>query len=30
MKRVSINYTLCASARGRDAKGELVICNFKP
>lgn len=30
MKRVSINYTVGASGTGRDAKGELIICNFKP
>lgn len=30
IKRVSINYTVGASGRGREPKGELIICNFKP
>ncbi len=29
MKRLSINYTVGASGRGREPKGELVIANFK-
>lgn len=30
IKRVSITYTVGASGRGREPKGELIICNFKP
>lgn len=30
IKRVSISYTVGASGRGREPKGELVISNFKP
>ncbi|WP_397436581.1 DNA adenine methylase [Polaromonas sp. UC242_47] len=30
MKRITVNYTVGASGKGRDAKGELVISNFKP
>lgn len=30
IKRVSISYTVGASGRGRESKGELVISNFKP
>jgi len=29
-KRVSISYTVGASGRGREPKGELIISNFKP
>ncbi len=28
MKRLSINYTVCANGRGRDPKGELLIWNW--
>lgn len=30
IKRVSIRYSVGASGSGRDPKGELIICNFKP
>lgn len=30
IKRVSISYTVGASGRGREPKGELIISNFKP
>lgn len=30
IKRVSISYSVGASGRGREPKGELVICNYKP
>ncbi len=30
IKRVTISYSVGASGRGREPKGELIICNFKP
>lgn len=30
IKRITVNYTVGASGQGRDAKGELIISNFKP
>jgi DNA adenine methylase len=30
IKRVSIAYTVGVSGQGREPKGELIICNFKP
>jgi DNA adenine methylase len=30
IKRVTIRYSVGASGRGREPKGELIICNFKP
>jgi DNA adenine methylase len=30
IQRVSIRYSVGASGRGREPKGELIICNFKP
>ncbi|MDP1655730.1 MAG: DNA adenine methylase [Hylemonella sp.] len=30
IKRVNITYTVGASGQGREPKGELIICNFKP
>lgn len=30
MKRVTISYSVGASGRGREPRGELIISNFKP